>query len=237
MSTTGALDQQRNCQYWGRPRRRLDPVDRWRADQHRHAGYRHINVVGSVTAKSFVNSGTVDLTGTGRFRRPQRVGSADQQRLDFDRLRHRGARRSGRRRGVLQPLQHANLQFDSSVSAGQTINETGADALTLKQAQSFAATISGFGTGDTIDATNFLETANALQFRREFGEDRRHAHPDRHEFESDRQYPDDRRLFELEFHPRPRQRDRHAGEVRLSRRRAALPCGHGAAIRVRERTS
>jgi hypothetical protein len=52
-------------------------------------------------------------------------------------------------------LSSANLQFDSSVSCGQTINESGADALTLKQAQSFAATISGFGTGDTIDAANF----------------------------------------------------------------------------------
>ena len=61
-------------------------------------------------------------------------------------------------------LSNANLQFDSSVSAGQTINETGADALTLKQAQSFAATISGFGTGDTIDATNFLETATTYNF-------------------------------------------------------------------------
>ena len=32
-------------------------------------------------------------------------------------------------------LSTANLQFDSSVSAGQTINETGADALILEQAQ------------------------------------------------------------------------------------------------------
>jgi hypothetical protein len=46
--------------------------------------------------------------------------------------------------------------FDSSVSSGQTITETGADALTLNEAQSFAATISGFGKGDTIDAANFL---------------------------------------------------------------------------------
>ena len=53
-------------------------------------------------------------------------------------------------------LANANLQFDSSVSSGQTIDESGADALTLEQAQNFAATISGFGTGDTIDATNFL---------------------------------------------------------------------------------
>jgi hypothetical protein len=31
-------------------------------------------------------------------------------------------------------LSTANLQFDSSVSAGQAINEKGADALTLEQA-------------------------------------------------------------------------------------------------------
>jgi hypothetical protein len=58
----------------------------------------------------------------------------------------------------------SDLQFDSSVSAGQTINETGGDGLTLEQAQKFAGTISGFGTGDTIDATNFLETATAYNF-------------------------------------------------------------------------
>ena len=52
-------------------------------------------------------------------------------------------------------LSNANLLFDSSVLVEQTINESGADALTLKQAQSFAGTISGFGTGDTIDAANF----------------------------------------------------------------------------------
>ena len=61
-------------------------------------------------------------------------------------------------------LSNANLRFDSSVSAGQTITETGADALILEQAQSFAATISGFGTGDTIDATNFLAPATTYNF-------------------------------------------------------------------------
>ena len=173
----------------------------------------------SVTANSFVNSGTVDLTGHGtisppstcRERRPTtaRFPSSPTPRSSPERSAARGPSAS----------QTANLQFDSSVSAGQTINETGADALTLEQAQNFAATISGFGTGDTIDAANFLLVRNDVQFRREFGGDRRHAHADRHESQSDRQYPDDRRLFELEFHPRPRQRDRHAGEVRLSRRR------------------
>ncbi len=61
-------------------------------------------------------------------------------------------------------LSTANLQFDSSVSAGQTIKESGADELTLKQAQNFHATISGFGTYDTIDATNFVKTATSYNF-------------------------------------------------------------------------
>ena len=53
-------------------------------------------------------------------------------------------------------LNGASLQFNSSVSAGQTIDERfGVNALTLEQAQKFDATISGFGTGDTIDAANF----------------------------------------------------------------------------------
>ena len=54
--------------------------------------------------------------------------------------------------------------FDSSVSSGQTIDETSADALTLEQAQSFAATIRGFGTGDTIDAANFVLSATTFHF-------------------------------------------------------------------------
>ena len=120
----------------------------------------------SVTANSFVNSGTVNLTGHGtNFAALDVSGATTNNGVDFDRRRHRGACRSGRRRGVLQPLRpHANLRFDSSVSAGQTINETGADALTLKQAQTFAATISGFGTGDTIDATNFLLSGTTFNF-------------------------------------------------------------------------
>ena len=121
-------------------------------------------------------------------------------------------------------LQNANLQFNSSVSAGQTINETGADALILKQAQSFAATISGFGTGDTIDATNFLAPpATTYNFVENIAGTGGTLTLTDTSCESDRQYPDDRRLFELEFHPRPRQRDRHAGEVRLSRRRRRGP--------------
>jgi hypothetical protein len=125
---------------------------------------------------------------------------------------------------VVFSLSAAHLLFESSVSAGQTITETGADALTLKEAQSFAATISGFGTGDTIDAGNFQRRTISSRILRT----RRHAHPDRRK--SDRQYPDDRRLFEVEFRPRPRQRERHAGDVRLSRRPSRDPlrewCGN-----------
>ena len=36
--------------------------------------------------------------------------------------------------------------------------------LVLEQAQKFAATISGFGSGDTIDATNFLKTGTTYNF-------------------------------------------------------------------------
>ena len=61
-------------------------------------------------------------------------------------------------------LSGANLRFELSVSAGQIINESGADALVLEQAQNFAATIRSFGTGDTIDATNFLKTATRYNF-------------------------------------------------------------------------
>ena len=86
-------------------------------------------------------------------------------------------------------LSNAHLRFDSSVSSEQTIKETGADALTLNEAQSFAATIKGFGTGDTIDATNFLKSGNVVQFRREYCGHGRHAHADRHELEFDRQNP------------------------------------------------
>ena len=62
-------------------------------------------------------------------------------------------------------LYYSNLQFDSSVSTGQTINESGVvDGLTLEQAQKFAATISGFGTGETIDAANFLLSGTTFNF-------------------------------------------------------------------------
>ena len=117
----------------------------------------------------------------------------------------------------------ANLVFNSSVSAGQIIGETGAAALTLNEAQSFAATISGFGTGDTIDATNFLETATSHSFlENSMGTGGTLTLTDTSQSLTAKIHAD-RRLFELEFHPRPRQRDRHPGEIRLSR-----PLAHSA---------
>ena len=83
-------------------------------------------------------------------------------------------------------LSNANLQFNSSVSAGQTINESGADALILEQAQKFPATISGFGTGDTIDAANFLLSATTYNFVENSGTG---GTLTLHDAEPDRQYP------------------------------------------------
>jgi hypothetical protein len=109
----------------------------------------------SVTAKSFVNSGRVELgtlaalnvSGATTNNGSITIGSATEELA--------GA--VGGKGSFL--LGGADLRFDSSVSVRQTINESsgfGADALTLKQAQKFAGTISGFGAGDTIDAANFL---------------------------------------------------------------------------------
>jgi hypothetical protein len=119
----------------------------------------------SVTAKSFVNSGTVDLVG----------GSADLDvsgtttnngsiSINTDSETLAGAVGGTGSFSLSAPTDSLNLQFDSSVSSGQTITETGTDALTLEQAQNFAATISGFGTGDTIDAANFLFSGTTFNF-------------------------------------------------------------------------
>ena len=119
----------------------------------------------SVTAKSFVNSGTVDLAGYGTIFSALNVSGTTTNNgsisIASDTEELAGA--VGGAAGSFS-LSTANLQFDSSVSSGQTITETGADGLTLKLAQDFAATISGFGTGDTIDATNFVETATSYNF-------------------------------------------------------------------------
>jgi hypothetical protein len=118
----------------------------------------------SVTANSFVNSGTVGLNGNGAILAALNVSGAITNNgsisITTDTEELAGAVGG---KGAFS-LSNANLRFDSSVSAGQTINEAGADALVLEKAQSFAATISGFGTGDTIDAANFLLSATTFKF-------------------------------------------------------------------------
>jgi hypothetical protein len=118
----------------------------------------------SVTAKSFVNSGTVDLVAYGANFAALNVSGATTNNGSIS-IASDTEELAGAVGGTGSiSLSNANLQFDSSVSAGQTITETGANALVLEQAQSFAATISGFGTGDTIDAPNFLKTATTYNF-------------------------------------------------------------------------
>ena len=112
-----------------------------------------ISASSSVTASSFVNRGTVELIGgftsldvSGATTNDGSISIATDTEEFAGAVGGTGS----------FSLSSANLQFDSSVSVGQTINETGADALILEHAQSFAATIKGFGTDDTIDAANFL---------------------------------------------------------------------------------
>jgi hypothetical protein len=136
-----------------------------------NSGYLEIALLSSsssVTAKSFVNSGTVDLTGNGTILAALNVSGATTNNgsisiaTDTEKLAGPVSEAVGETGSF--NLSNANLQFDSSVSAGQTINESGADALVLDKAQSFAATISGFGTGDTIDAANFLFSGTTYNF-------------------------------------------------------------------------
>ncbi len=102
----------------------------------------------------------------------------------------------------------------SSVSSGQTIDESRRGrAHPRAGAEVFRHDQRSRDFGETIDAANFLLSGTTFDFV-EFGGDGRHAHPDRHDLESDRPYPHDRPLFEVGFHPRPRPRDRHPGEVR-----------------------
>jgi hypothetical protein len=130
-----------------------------------NTGYLTIrNSPASVTAKSFVNSRVVDLVGTGTGVAALNVSGATTNNgsiwITTDTEELAGAVGG---KGSFY-LSTANLRFDSSVSAGQTIDETGADGLTLEEAQKFAGTISGFGTGDTIDAANFLLSGTTHHF-------------------------------------------------------------------------
>jgi hypothetical protein len=129
-------------------------------------GDRPLTASASITATSFVNSGTVELGGNdsatvvGALKVSGKTTNNGAILITADTETLAGAVGGA---GSFS-LSTANLGFDSSVSAGQTITETGADKLTLELAQDFAGTISGFGTGDTIDATNFLETATTYNF-------------------------------------------------------------------------
>ncbi len=134
-------------------------------------GNSQISSSDSVTAKSFVNSGTVDLTGAGTNFAALNVSGATTNNGSIsivdDTEQLAGAVDGAGSFSFFADFSNetANLQFDSSVSSGQTINEgSPGEKLTLKQAQSFAATISGFGTGDTIDAASFLLSGTTLNF-------------------------------------------------------------------------
>jgi hypothetical protein len=120
----------------------------------------------SITAASFVNTGTVELAGSGTSFAALDVSGATTNNssvlIAFDTEELTGAVRGTGSFSLLDG--DDSLQFDSSVSAGQTIKESGSSALILDKAQSFAGTISGFGADGTIDATNFVETGTHYNF-------------------------------------------------------------------------
>jgi hypothetical protein len=120
-----------------------------------HMGSPFLPKSDSVAANSFVNRGSVDLTGGGPGIAALNVSGATTNNGSIS-ITDDTEELAGAVGGTGSfSLSFAHLQFDSSVSTGQTINEGNGDALILGEAQSFAATISGFGIGDAIDATNF----------------------------------------------------------------------------------
>jgi hypothetical protein len=58
----------------------------------------------------------------------------------------------------------STLEFDGAVAAGEKVTFHAADRLALKSAGGFAATISGFGTADTIDAISLLKGSATYNF-------------------------------------------------------------------------
>jgi hypothetical protein len=133
----------------------------------------------SVTAKTFSNSGTVNLTGNNFVPTDEaalNVSGATTNNgtivitTDTETLAGAVSGAGSFSLSNFSGSAPTALQFGSSVSAGQTINETGLDALILKHAESFAAMISGFGINsgstfaDTIDAANFLFSGTTHNF-------------------------------------------------------------------------
>jgi hypothetical protein len=133
-------------------------------------GINTLSASDKVTAPSLDNSGTIDLVGGRRNLAVLNVSGATTNDGSIS-IASDTEELAGAVGGVgsFGLFLGAHLRFDSSVSAGQTIYENGADALTLEQAQNFAATISGFGTGDTIDAANFLLSGTTFNFAENSG--------------------------------------------------------------------
>jgi hypothetical protein len=129
----------------------------------------------TVTATALNNSGMIDLQGAGNGKNLATLAVSGQTTNngsisitnDTETLAGAVVTTSA---GSFS-LSNANLQFNSRVALGQTINETGVDHLTLLHAENFHGTISGFGNSgnvggnaDTIDAANFLLSGTTFNF-------------------------------------------------------------------------
>ena len=66
--------------------------------------------------------------------------------------------------GTLSLASGSTLELNSSVSTGETVAYDGLATLGLSLANEFSGTISGFGTGDAIDAQNFQYGSTSIVF-------------------------------------------------------------------------
>jgi hypothetical protein len=126
----------------------------------------------TVSALDIINGGVIGLSGDGTSASSGAVRATvaftNDSAVDLNRdVEKLGAAISGT--GQFELANHSTLEFGSSVSSGQTIAFDGAAAntLTLTDASTFKGAIDHFFVkGDTVDVTNFAESATNLVFAR-----------------------------------------------------------------------
>jgi len=107
----------------------------------------------TVSAASLVNSSSIDLTSDAELAVSGSVVNNGEFDLNGDTETLKGAV-SGTGTFDLETA-GSTLEFEGSVGSGQTVTLSSGDQLKLADATAFAAAISNFGAGDTVDVTTF----------------------------------------------------------------------------------
>jgi len=114
---------------------------------------------------NLVNNGTVELTGNGTTNATLSASGTTTNNgtvyVTDDSETLAGAV-SGT--GTFSLASGSTLELNSSVSTGETVAYNGSATLGLSLANEFSGTISGFGTGDAIDAQNFQYGSTSYKF-------------------------------------------------------------------------